>query len=95
MNHEKTTFSCSLKENLELCKLSDEALNAEIDYILSQDANTMDVSRLKQCLDLLQERSPVSIGISPDDAWGAFVGQYPILTDLENQTHKEQHIQSV
>lgn len=79
MNNRKTSFSHSTKENTELRRLSDEALNAEIDRIMNQDANTMEIPRLKQCLDLLQERTPVAIDASPDDAWDAFVGQYPTL----------------
>ncbi len=95
MNNKKNSSSHISKINNELYKLSTEALYGEIDRIMNQDADTMDIVLLQQCLDLLQERNPVAIDTSPDDAWNEFVTQYPILTASENQKHKKRCSQSV
>lgn len=78
MNHKKA-LPCFQKKSEELSHLSTEALNAEIDFIMEQDASTMDIPRLKQCLKLLQERNPVAIPSSPDEAWSKFVEHCPPL----------------
>lgn len=88
MNHEEKAFPFAQGKNDDLYSLSAEALNAEIDRIIEQDAETMDTDRLELCLAILQERDPVIVDTTPDDAWNAFTEKFPVLTMPEKQPHK-------
>lgn len=88
MNHEEKAFPFAPGKNDDLYSLSTEALNAEIDRIMEQDAETMDTDRLELCLVILQERDPVIVDTTPDDAWNTFMEKFPDLTTPEKQPHK-------
>lgn len=88
MNDEKMITSCEQVKNDDLYSLSTEALNAEIDCIMEQNAETMDTDRLELCLAILQERDPVIVDTTPDDAWNAFTEKCPVLTASEKQSHR-------
>ena len=88
MDYEEKASSFAQGKNDDLYSLSIEALNAEIDRIMEQDAETMDTDRLELCLVILQERDPVIVDTTPDDAWNAFMEKFPDLTTPEKQPHK-------
>ena len=88
MDHEEKASSFAQGKNNDLYSLSTEALNAEIDRIMEQDAETMDTDRLELCLAILQERDPVIVDTTPDEAWNAFTEKFTALTASETQTHR-------